>query len=210
VNGQDRDAWWAPPLRIRPTLASALEQLGDAGRMDQLPNAVRPLLRRQQLVETLPGQLDPVEVRATQLGRRALAAWQEWQSDPRRWWLLGAQAWPTVHMYEGVSNTFALAAYRQDLVDAERDNGMGRESAERAVRAAGLRSVAGPYPTSMALDVELGWDLAVAACNRMGGGREYPDTPARPEEVALWVSAGEVAERRCRLEQRYRQRAGVA
>jgi hypothetical protein len=47
----------------------------------------------------------------------------------RRWWLCGADNWPTCHLFEAPNARSALAKYRQAIIGAERFNGRSRAQA---------------------------------------------------------------------------------
>lgn len=79
--------------------------------------------------------------------------------DGRRWWVVGAISWHGWMIYQAPNGRSAVAAYRRDILAAERLNRPVTE-ARLLVQHAGLHVVAGPLTTPAAYELDLARSLA--------------------------------------------------
>ena len=74
--------------------------------------------------------------------------------DGRTWWLVGSETWGSIHIYEARNGRAAIAAFRRDVVAAERGSYPVRTTRETLARA-GLHIAAGPIRTRRAFEYHL-------------------------------------------------------
>lgn len=89
--------------------------------------------------------------------------------DGRTWWIVGADTWTGVQIYEARNGRAALAAYRRDLFEAERANKRTVRDARDLIDAANLHVVVGPIGTRQAYE----FDLARAYADELERWRDF-------------------------------------
>lgn len=88
--------------------------------------------------------------------------------DGRTWWLVGSETWGSVHTYEARNGRAAIAAFRRDVMAAERGNYPIRVTRDSLARA-GLHIAAGPIGTRQAYE----YDLASAYASRLSRWQQF-------------------------------------
>jgi hypothetical protein len=127
--------------------------------------------------------------------------------DGRVWWLLGAESWDGLHLYEARNARSALAEYRRDITAAERTNGLTVRDIRHLVQASHLRVAAGPLTTVEAFQYDLasayGQEIESKASDIVVIEVACPATPMTAVDMAERIDPAKAAHVRAEVRQRY-------